>query len=186
MTKRGAITGLTMTALFAALVAAGTFIVIPLPFSPVPIAIQNLFCVLAGLILGPVMGAAAVALFLAAGIIGAPVFAGASGGISRLIGPTGGFLIGYLMAAFTAGLVAGVPRPEKKTARWRIIIAALAGFLIVYLPGVAWLRLSTGRTWTAAISGGFLPFIPGDIAKGIVAVLAAPRLRRTAADLLSR
>jgi biotin transport system substrate-specific component len=184
--RRGAVTGLTVTALFAALIAAGTFVSIPLPFSPVPIAIQNLFCVLAGLVLGPVMGAAATALYLLAGIIGAPVFAGASGGIARLLGPTGGFLAGYLLGGCTAGLIAGFPRPGKKTALWRIIAAALAGFLVVYLPGVAWLKLSTGRTWAASIAGGFLPFIPGDIVKGIAAVLAAPRLRRTAADLLCR
>ena len=96
--KRKTVTALTLTALFAALIAAGTFISIPLPFSPVPIVLQNLFTVLAGLILGPALGAAAVALYLAAGIIGAPVFAGATGGIVRLIGPTGGFLIGYFLA----------------------------------------------------------------------------------------
>ena len=175
-----------MTALFAALIAAGTFIAIPLPFSPVPIVLQNLFAVLAGLALGPALGAAAAGLYLAAGIIGAPVFAGASGGLVRLIGPTGGFLIGYLLAAFTAGLIAGFPRPGHKTALWRIIAAAFAAFLIVYAPGLAWLKISTGRTWAAAFTGGFIPFIPGDLAKGVVAVIIAPRLRRAAADLLSR
>jgi biotin transport system substrate-specific component len=183
---RKTLTGLTMTALFAALIAAGTFIAIPLPFSPVPIVLQNLFALLAGLVLGPVLGAASVALYLAAGIIGAPVFAGASGGIVRLIGPTGGFLIGYLLAAFIAGLIAGFPGPGQKTAFWRIIAAVCAGLLIVYVPGVAWLKLSTGRTWAAALAGGFIPFIAGDIAKGVVAVIIAPRLRRAAADLLSR
>ena len=186
LAKRKTITGLTLTALFAALIAAGTFISIPLPFSPVPIVLQNLFAVLAGLILGPVPGAAAVGLYLVAGIIGAPVFAGATGGIVRLAGPTGGFLIGYLLAAFAAGLVAGLPRPEQKTVLWRIIAAVVAGFLIVYAPGVAWLKASTGRSWAAAFTGGFIPFIPGDLAKGIVAAAIAPRLRRAAADMLSR
>jgi biotin transport system substrate-specific component len=173
-----------MTALFAALIAAGTFISIPLPFSPVPIVLQNLFALLAGLVLGPVLGASAVALYLIAGIIGAPVFAGATGGIVRIIGPTGGFLAGYLLAGLIAGLIAGFPKPEQKTPLWRIIAAVFAGLLIVYVPGVAWLKLSTGGTWAAAFTGGFIPFIPGDIVKGAAAVVIAPRLRRAAADLL--
>ena len=186
VTRRKTVTGLTMAALFAALIAAGTFISIPLPLSPVPVVLQNLFALLAGLVLGPALGSAAAALYLAAGIIGAPVFAGASGGIVRLIGPTGGFLIGYLLAAFTAGLIAGVPLPERKTAGWRIILAAFAGLLVVYAPGVAWLKISTGRTWAAAFTAGFIPFIAGDIVKGLVAAALAPRLRRAAADLLAR
>jgi biotin transport system substrate-specific component len=186
MTKRRTVTGLTMTALFAALIAAGTFVAIPLPFSPVPIVLQNLFALLAGLVLGPVLGAAAAGLYLAAGLIGAPVFAGGTGGLARLFGPTGGFLIGYLLAAFTAGLIAGFPRPEQKTPLWRIIAAVAAGLLIVYVPGVAWFKLSTGRTWAAALTGGCIPFIPGDVVKGVVAAVAAKRLRRAAADLLSR
>jgi biotin transport system substrate-specific component len=183
--KKRTVTGITLTALFAALIAAGTFISVPLPFSPVPVVLQNLFALLSGLILGPVPGAAAVGLYLIAGIIGAPVFAGASGGIVRLMGPTGGFLIGYLLAAFTAGLIAGRPRPERKTPLLRIIAAVSAGLLAVYLPGLAWLKFSTGRSWPAAIAGGFVPFIIGDVLKGIAAVLIAPRLRRTLGDLFS-
>lgn len=185
-TKRKTVTGLAVTALFAALIAAGTFISIPLPLSPVPIVLQNLFALLAGLVLGPAMGAAAVALYLIAGIIGAPVFAGATGGIVRLIGPTGGFLIGYLLAGLTAGLIAGFPRPGKKTPLRRIAAAAFTGLLLVYLPGLAWLKISTGGTWAAALAGGFIPFIPGDLVKGVVAAAISPRLRRAAADLLSR
>ncbi|MDR2073536.1 MAG: biotin transporter BioY, partial [Spirochaetaceae bacterium] len=77
--KRQTIVRSAMTALFAALIAGGTFISIPLPFSPVPIVLQNLFIVLAGLVLGPVQGGAAAALYLGAGALGAPVFAGAVG-----------------------------------------------------------------------------------------------------------
>jgi biotin transport system substrate-specific component len=184
--KRRTITGLTLTALFGALIAAGTFISIPRPFSPVPIVLQNLFALLAGLILGPVYGSASVALYLIAGIIGAPVFAGATGGLARVLGPTGGYLIGYPLSAFTAGLILRKPNPEKKAPLWLIIIAVFAGLLVVYVPGVAWLKLSTGRSWAASVAGGFTPFIIGDLVKGIIAVIIAPRLRRAAADILSR
>ena len=180
------LTALSLTALFAALIAAGTFISIPLPFSPVPIVLQNLFALLAGLVLGPVLGAAAAGLYLIAGIIGAPVFAGASGGLARLLGPTGGFLAGYVLAAFIAGLIAGFPSPGKKISLRRIILAAALGLLAVYAPGLLWLKISTGGTWFAVFSGGFIPFIPGDLIKGCAAVVAAPRLRRAAAALLSR
>jgi biotin transport system substrate-specific component len=146
--------------------------------------LQNLFALLAGLILGPVLGAAAVGLYLIAGIIGAPVFAGATGGIARLIGPTGGFLFGYLLAAFTAGLIAGRPRPGFKTPIWRIIIAALAGLLIVYVPGVIRLKFAINADWGKALAAGFVPFVLGDAVKGVIAVLIAPRLRRVAADQL--
>jgi biotin transport system substrate-specific component len=183
--KRKNITSLTLTALFAALIAAGTFISIPLPFSPVPIVLQNLFALLAGLILGPFLGSAAVGLYLAAGALGAPVFAGASGGFVRFLGPTGGFLFGYLLAALTAGLIAGRPRPGVKTPLWRIILAALAGFLIIYAPGIVRLKFAIDKPWAAAIAAGFTPFIAGDLLKGIVAVIVAPRLRRIAAEHLS-
>jgi biotin transport system substrate-specific component len=182
--KRRNLVKITLVALFAALTAAGAFISIPLPFSPVPIVLQNLFAVLSGLILGPFLGAAATGLFLVAGAIGAPVFSGASGGFTRFLSPTGGFLFGYLLAAFTAGLIAGRPLIEKKAPLWRIILAVLAGFLIIYVPGIIRLKFAFNASWLKALTAGFFPFIIGDAVKGVAAVLIAPRLRRLAADNL--
>jgi biotin transport system substrate-specific component len=179
--NRKTIVSITVTALFAALIAGGTFVAIPLPFSPVPIVLQNLFIVLAGLTLGPVSGAGAAALYLAAGALGVPVFAGAAGGIVHFAGPTGGFLAGYLLAALTAGLIAGSPKPG--TPSFRIILAVVSAFLVVYIPGVIWLKRFTG-SWPGALAAGFFPFLPGDAVKAIIAVAAAPRLRRAAANIL--
>jgi len=173
---------IAFTALFAALTAAGALIAIPV--GPVPIVLQNLFAILSGLVLGPLMGSAAVGLYLLAGILNFPVFAGGGGGIARFAGPTGGYLIGYLIAAFCAGLIAGRPRPCVKTSRLRIVLAVVAGFLVVYVPGVAWLKISRGLSWPRALMAGFVPFIIGDTIKGIAAVLIAPRLRAIAADHL--
>jgi biotin transport system substrate-specific component len=184
--KRKTITGVTFTALFAALTAAGTFISVPLPFSPVPVVLQNFFALLSGLIMGPLLGSAAVGLYLLAGAIGAPVFAGAAGGFVRFFGPTGGFLIGYFLAALTAGLIAGRPRPEIKTPRRRIVLAVLAGFLIVYVPGVVRLKFAIDKPWDAAMAAGFIPFIIGDLIKGAAAVIIAPRLRRIAGEHLAK
>ena len=172
---------ITLAALFAALIAGGTFISIPLPFSPVPIVLQNLFIVLAGLVLGPALGGAAAALYLAAGALGFPVFAGAAGGIARFAGPTGGFLVGYLLAALTAGCIAG--RPRAAISFPRLLLAAAAGFLVVYIPGVAWLARFF-ENWPKALAAGFFPFIIGDVIKIGIAVTAAGRLRRAAAEKL--
>ena len=166
--------------MFAALIAGGTFIAIPI--GPVPVVLQNLFALLAGLILGPSLGSAAVALYLFAGLLGAPVFAGFSSSITHFAGPTGGFLAGYLLMAAVAGLIAF--SPTKKTSRARIIIAAAVGLLAVYVPGLVWLKYSAGLGWGKTLAAGFFPFIPGDVLKGIAAVLVAPRLKKTVSDYL--
>ncbi|MDR1302864.1 MAG: biotin transporter BioY [Treponema sp.] len=183
--KRKAIAGTTLTALFAALIAAGTFIAIPVPFSPVPVVLQNFFALIAGLILGPFRGALAVGLYLLAGAIGAPVFAGAIGGFVHFLGPTGGFLLGYPLAAITAGLIAGRPRVEVRSPLWRIIVGATAGLLVIYVPGLIRLKFVLGGTWVQALAAGLVPFIIGDAVKGVAAVVICPRLRRLAADQLA-
>ena len=175
---------ISFTALFAAFTAAGALIAIPV--GPVPIVLQNLFALLSGLILGPIMGTAAVGLYLLAGFLNLPVFAGGIGGIARFAGPTGGYLIGYLLAALTAGLITGRPSSNNKTSLLRIIMAVSIGFLVIYIPGVTWLKISRSLSWAMALMAGFIPFIIGDTIKGIAAVLIAPKLRRIAADYLDR
>ena len=174
---------IAFVALFAAFTAAGAFLIIPI--GPVPIVLQNMFVVLAGLVLGPVLGTASIALYTLAGIVGLPVFAGGLGGIAGFAGPTGGFRVGYLFAAFAAGLIAGRPIAGVKTARKRLAVAAAVGFFVVFVPGVLWLMVGHNLGFVGALFAGFLPFIVGDVLKAIVAVIIAPRLRRTAADFLS-
>ena len=94
--------------LFAALTAAGAFLAIPI--GPVPIVLQNFFVFLTGLLLGPRWGSASVAVYLLAGALGLPVFAGGTGGIGRFVGPTGGYLIGYLPAVWVIGWIAQTGR----------------------------------------------------------------------------
>ena len=176
---------LVFVALFAALISAGALIAVPI--GPVPIALQNFFTLLSGLVLGPILGTAAVGLFLAAGAVGAPVFAnsGSPMGMARLLGPTGGFFLGYLLGALIAGLIVGVPRPGEKTPAWRYIVAVAAGLLIVYVPGLIRLKWVLNITWPQTFMAGLVPFLPGDALKGVIAGLIAPRLRKTAAQLLS-
>jgi len=175
---------IALTALFAALTAAGAFIAFPV--GPVPIVLQNLFALLSGLVLGPLIGSAAVGLYLLAGVLGFPVFSGGGGGIARFAGPTGGYLVGYFLAALTAGLIAGRPKANAsaKVFQIRIIAAVIAGFLVIYVPGLIWLKTRLNLDWIKTLTTGFIPFIIGDALKGIAAVLIAPRLRRIAADFL--
>jgi biotin transport system substrate-specific component len=173
-----------LVALFAALTAAGTFIAVPVPGSAVPVVLQNLFALLSGLVLGPILGTAAVGVYLLVGAIGVPVFAGAKGGIAHFFGPTGGYLFGYALCALTAGLIAGKPKAERRTPTWLIAAAAGAGLLAVYMPGVLRLKAVLKADWAKALAVGFLPFLVGDVLKAAVAIAVAGRLRRTAADKL--
>ena len=103
---------LSFIALFAAIICVGCFIRIPL--GAIPIVLQNALCILCGVLLGGIWGGAPTALFLLAGLIGLPVYAGGSSGIGVWVGPTGGFLPGYLLGAVIAGFVAGKPSVQEK------------------------------------------------------------------------
>ena len=175
-------------ALFTAIICVGCFIRIPL--GPVPIVLQNMLCILCAVLLGGFWGAAPVALFLLAGLIGLPVYAGGSSGIAVWMGPTGGFLLGYLLGAFVASLIAGRPSVTQKKLNAaliiRIAIAVTAGMVILYIPGVAWFchwatkagKVPADQSVLAYTMGAcVLPYIPGDILKIVIAVPAALAIR---------
>lgn len=159
--------------LFAALTVVGAYIAIPFPFSPVPIVLQNLFVLLAGLLLGKKWGTASVAIYLLAGAAGLPVFAGGTGGIGHFAGPTGGYLLGFVPAVFVVGAIG-----ERKGGGALVDAAAMtAGSLIIYAAGIFWLQLHTGFSLSKTIMVGMAPFIPGDVLKIIAALLIAKKLR---------
>ena len=157
--------------LLAALTAAGAYLAIPI--GPVPIVLQNLFILLAGLLLGSRWGSASVAVYLLAGACGLPVFAGGMGGIGRIVGPTGGYLIGYLPAVFVIGLI------SEKGGQQIVfdVIAMICGSLIIYILGVSWLKMVTGMTFSTALATGMYPFLLGDALKIAAAVPIAKALR---------
>ncbi|KPJ77134.1 MAG: biotin permease [Deltaproteobacteria bacterium SG8_13] len=158
-------------ALFAALTAMGAFIAVPI--GPVPIVLQNLFVMLAGLLLGPRWGLASVGIYLLAGFCGLPVFAGGQAGIGRLIGPTGGYLIGYLPAVYIIGrMTRGSDHRLLREAG-----AMVLGTLLLYACGVSWLKVVTGLSWTKALAVGMLPFLIGDALKIAAAIPIARSLR---------
>lgn len=156
-------------ALFASLMAAGAYIAIPI--GPVPIVLQNLFVMLAALMLGARWATISVGIYLFAGAIGFPVFSGATGGIARFIGPTGGYLIGFLLDAFVTGVVV-----EKFGDRWMVqIFGMVLGTSMLYMLGAGYLKWITAMSWEKAIAVGVLPFVIGDGFK-IAAAAAIYRL----------
>ena len=183
----------TFTALFAALICAGCFISIPVPGSALPIAVQNMLCMLAGGILGGIHGAGAVGLFIILGVMGLPVFSGGHKGFSWLAGPTGGYLWGYFIGALLVGLILGTPHvSEKKFSimMWiKIALASLLGYAVVYAPGIPWfMHLMKGQgnpvSFERALRLMFIPFIPGDVIKLIATVPLVAVLRPAAARFL--
>lgn len=156
---------LIITALMAALMAVGNYIIIPMV--PVPIVLSNLFVLIAGLILPLPLAGASCFLFLFLGVLGLPVFAGGGSGVAHLIGPTGGYLVGYPAAVILIALI--VRRQPRRTLR--SLPALLAGLAMIYAWGVPWLKISTGYSWMKALSLGMIPFIPGDLLKGGAAFL---------------
>jgi len=160
------------SALFAALIAAGAFISIPV--GPVPIVLQNMFVLMAALVLGPRWGLAAILLYLFMGACGFPVFSGGTGGIGRLFGPTGGYLLGYIPAVTITGILAKTLGHRPLTDA----LAMLAGSLVVYGAGVPWLKFVTGMPWDKTLALGLVPFIIGDIIKIAAGTWAAGVIRR--------
>lgn len=163
-------------ALDAALALAGSLLValfaqirIPLPFTPVPITGQTFAVLLVGAALGARRGAASLVLYLLGGTLGLPVFAGGAAGLSRLLGPTGGYLVGFLPAALLVGHLAerGLDR------HWLSALPLfIGGQAIIYLTGVAWLATFLG--WGQALMGGLWPFLALDLVKVGLAAAALP------------
>lgn len=186
---------ISFIALFAALICIGCFLKIPI--GPVPIVLQNALCILTAAILGSYLAGAPTALFLIAGLIGLPVYSGGTSGIAVWAGPTGGFLPGYLIGAILTGFIAGRPSVAEKKFSWkvliRLILAILAGMVILYVPGVIhfsnWAekagRIPAEKTVFAyTMAACVLPYIPGDLLKILVAVPVALKVRPILAQYL--
>lgn len=171
---------LVQIALFAALIAALTVYVPKISLTPsIPLTLQTFGVLLAGAVLGPRKGPLAVLLYLAVGFAGVPVFSGPSGGIAVLFSPRGGFLVGFVLAAWVAGLVSErfLPRYSLLYTIPGLILAAAS----VYLVAVPWL-LATAPKVIATLG----VFIPGDLIKAVVAALLASVVHRSLPGLFER
>jgi biotin transport system substrate-specific component len=171
---RSPLRAMVFSALFTTLIIVGSYISIPLPFSPIPIVLSDFFVMLAGLLLGASWGMASVGLFLLAGLIGLPVFAGGKAGLAVFFGPTGGYLIGYLLGAFVIGYISNL---GKRRSVIKEFIALILGNLLFFATGVPWLKVFLKLTWDKSILLGLLPFVIGNIIKIIAAVILSRFLR---------
>ncbi len=163
--------GLVYAALFGAATAAGAYIIVPIP--PVPITLQTLFLYLAGALLGGRLALLSQVVYLLLGIIGLPVFAGGKAGFGVLFGPTGGYLIGFLPAAY---LIGKWNEMLKKPSFPGVLSSMIAGTIPVYLLGVLQLSFVAKLDLVKAVSVGMLPFLIGDGIKIVAAALLAGRL----------
>jgi len=152
----------------AGLTAVLAQISIPLPFTPVPITLQTMGALLVGSALGSRKGFLSQLVYLLAGLVGLPVFAGGVGGSAHLFGATGGYIVGFLAAAYLAGLLAERGWDRSR----RVVLAMVLADAATFCLGMAWLVPFVGIAQVAA--QGLLPFIPGEILKILLASGALP------------
>ena len=162
-----------MTALIAALLCIAGPLTIPLPLSPVPITLLNLVLCISIYLIGWKQALISVLIYLLLGAVGLPVFASFRGGFSVLAGPTGGYLIGYLFFVLVSGILI-TKFPQKKA--WQAAVFAI-GFLVLYAFGSIWLSLQMNIDFAKSLLIGVVPYLPGDIAKIILAIILGPFLR---------
>ncbi len=149
--------------LFTALLAQ---VAVPVPGSPVPITGQTLAVVLTAAALGPARGVSVQVFYMLAALVGLPFYSDASGGFDVVFGATGGYVVGFIPAAYLIGLAAKHGADRKI---WKSLPLFLAGQAVIFAVGVPWLALSLGLTATEALENGFYPFILGGVVKAAVA-----------------
>lgn len=165
---------LTLTALMAAVICVLGPLSVPLPFSPVPISLTMIGIYLAVYAVGMWRGTAAVLVYLLLGLVGLPVFSGFTGGPAKLLGPTGGYLIGFIFTALISGFL--IDRFWKN----RVISAAgmMLGIGAAYLFGTVWLAYVMGITFGEALAAGVIPYVGFDLVKIAALVIVGPELKQ--------
>jgi biotin transport system substrate-specific component len=165
---------LSLITLGALFVAALAQVRIPLPFTPVPLTGQTFAVLLVGAALGSKRGAASLMLYTTMGALGLPFFAGGASGLAYMSGPTLGYLVGFLAAAYIVGLLAerGLERSVRTS-----LVPFLVGTLVIYIFGAGWLAILFSLEQALAL--GVLPFLAGDALKMLLAALALPAAWKT-------
>ncbi|MEH6945031.1 biotin transporter BioY [Bacillus sp. JJ722] len=161
--KRDRLKFLILTALFAAIIGLLAQVSIPIP--PVPFTGQTLAVGLAATILGARYGTLSVLLYILLGIVGIPVFSSMTSGLGIVLGPTGGYIVGFIPAAFLTGLYI----EKTKLNFTNAMIANTIGMIVALVFGTVWLKLSSDLTWITAILSGAAPFIVLGLVKAALA-----------------
>lgn len=161
---------MVFASLFAAMTAVGAYI--KLPVGPVPITLQVLFVFLAGSILGKKWGSLSMVVYILLGVAGIPVFAGGASGIGVLFGPTGGYIIGFVIAAFVIGMLT---ERKKSTGLTFNVLYMLIGLVIIYMLGATQLMVEAQFEPFETIMAGIAPFVIGDILSILIAAYITTR-----------
>ena len=169
---------MTRMALMVAMNCVSAYIIIPLPFSLSPLALQTLIVNLTGYVLNAKQAFMTMLVYLLVGLAGVPVFTGGSAGPGKLFGPTGGYIIGFLVTAVFLAYFRG----EKYNFKRYALLGCVIGIPLIYVFGVVQLKLITGMGWDKAIMTGALPFIPLDIVKCLAAAVIAGPINRIFAN----
>ena len=169
---------MTKMALMVAMNCVSAYIIIPLPFSLSPLALQTLIVNLTGYVLTAKQAFMTMLVYLLVGLAGVPVFTGGSAGPGKLFGPTGGYIIGFLFTAVFLAYFKG----EKYNFKRYALLGCVIGIPLIYVFGVVQLKLITGMGWDKAIMTGALPFIPLDIVKCLAAAVIAYPINRIFAN----
>jgi biotin transport system substrate-specific component len=164
---------LVYASMFGALTSIGAFISIPM--FPVPLTLQTLFTTLAGLLLGGPLAALSQVVYVLLGIIGLPVFAGGKAGLGVLLGPTGGYLLGFILGAYVIGTLA---HGKKDAGPAWFLMSIVTGHIVIYGLGVLQLALVAHLSVTKAVTIGVLPFLPGDALKAAASTVVAKKVTR--------
>lgn len=173
MTKK-----LVSCALCAAII--GVLAPISIPIEPVPISLATFAVLFSAFFMGGKWGTAAVGIYLLLGAVGVPVFAGFTGGFEKIVGPTGGYLVGYLpLALISGGLYALWGKKQTGVKRFLLMmLAAVLGTAVLYALGTAWFCHVMKRTVWEALALCVIPFLPGDLIKAAAAALLAPTVAK--------
>lgn len=169
---------MTKMALMVAMNCVSAYIIIPLPFSLSPLALQTLIVNLTGYVLNAKQAFMTMLVYLLVGLAGVPVFTGGSAGPGKLFGTTGGYIIGFLVTAVFLAYFKG----EKYNFKRYALLGCVIGIPLIYVFGVVQLKLITGMPWDKAILTGALPFIPLDIVKCLAAAVIAGPINRIFTD----
>ncbi|MBX4266671.1 biotin transporter BioY [Clostridium estertheticum] len=145
-----------------------------LPIGIVPISLTNLAIYFSVYVLGQKRGTLSYIVYLFIGLVGLPVFSGFSGGFTKLFGPTGGYLIGFIFMAFISGFFID----KFPTKIYMCLLGMILGTIVTYIFGTAWLAYQLNMTFNASLAIGVLPFIPGDIVKMVIALLIGPQIKK--------
>ncbi len=155
---------------FLLLVTLGAFVYIPLFFTPVPVTLQTFFVLLCGAFLAKRDGAFVQSLYAGLGAIGLPIFSAAQGGLLKLFGPTGGYIIGFIFAIFSLKYMLNYfTKKSLKLTFAHVLISMTTAMLAIYVCGGLWLAISLKFTFSQIIMLGVVPFIPGEVAKVLLA-----------------